>query len=143
MKKIFSPSNPVQTITMLLFWSMSGICYSPPVSAQDYRNCAGLQKRFIANNPEIRFQGFEKAEMQVERSMPFQSVYATAFFCNGGTIVERYPDTIKWACNGYIVYYISPYSNDQGLNKQYSAGRGKYQNRMVKQKMESTCRQVT
>jgi hypothetical protein len=142
MNKSFLPSTLVQTITMLLLWSLSGIFYSPQLSAQDYRNCAELQKRFIDNNPGIRFQGFEKAEMQIKRSMSFQSVYATAFFCDGGTIVERYPDSIKWACNGYIVYYISPYSNDQGLNKQYSAGRGKYKNRMIKQKMENNCHQV-
>lgn len=127
---------------MFSIWSISSFLYSPHLLAQGYRNCAELQKRFNDKNPEIRFQNFEKVEMQTERSMPFQSVYATAFFCDGGTYVMRYKDGIKRSCNGYIVYYVSPYSNDQGLNEHYYSGWGKYRNRWIAEKMENRCHQI-
>jgi hypothetical protein len=142
MNKSFLSYSLIQTITISSAWSVLGFLYSPQVLSQGYRNCAELQKYFNNKYPRMRLRNFEKVEMQIERSMPFQSVYATAYFCDGGTHVMSYQDGINRACIGYIVYYVSPYSNDQGLNENYYAGRGRYQNRMIEQKIENHCRQV-
>jgi hypothetical protein len=145
MNKLFRPSDAISKTTMFLTLSTSIYLYSPQVSAQNYRNyrnCAELQQRFIENNPGIMYQGFEKSKMRIKHSMPFQSVYATSFICSGGTYMRRFEDGIKRSCTGYIVHYVSPYSNDQGRNDTYFAGRGEYEDRRIDGRMERYCRPV-
>jgi hypothetical protein len=141
MNKSFLSYSLIQQVVVFSMWSVLGFLYSPQVLSQGYRNCGELQKRFNDKNPEMRFQGFEKGKMWTERSMPFQSVYATAYFCDSGTYTRKYQDGIKRECSGYIVYYVSPYSNDQGFNENYYAGWGKYQDRWVDDNKRD-CREV-
>ena len=129
MKKMAFPSGLTSKIIMFLICSMSSFFCSPQLLAQNHRNCAELQKVLNDRNPGTRFQGFEKAKMQFQRSMPFQSVYASSFFCDGGTYVETHQDGIRRICSGYMLYYVSPYSNDQGLTEKYYAGPGNYLDR--------------
>ncbi len=149
MNKLFFHFGLIPKMAMFSIWSACVLLYPPQVSAltqlQHYSNCAELQKRLNDKNPEDRFQGFEKAKMEYYRSMPFQSVYASTYFCDGGIHTQTYKDGIKRMCSGYIMRYISPYSNDQGLTEKFYAGPGEYRESRsdIDVRIKRYCRQVS